>query len=120
MLTLSLNETDGIALLEPHGELTRDDFISVAGLIDPYIEKEGGLNGLMIHTREFPGWDSFGAMLTHFRFVREHHKKIKRLAIVTDSPIGEFAEHIANHFFCAEIKRFAYDEMDQAKNWLSE
>ena len=119
MLTLSLNETDGIALLEPNGELTEDDFKSAAKLLDPYIEQEGGLNGLIIHTPEFPGWDSFAAMVTHLKFVRDHHKKIKRLAIVTDSPLGEFAEHIASHFVSAEIKHFAYDEMDQAKDWLT-
>ena len=36
----------------------------------------------------FPGWESFGALLGHMKFVHEHHKKVVRIAFATDSPIG--------------------------------
>jgi hypothetical protein len=77
------------------------------------------LNGLIIHTKSFPGWDSFAALLSHFRFVKEHHKKVSRVALSTDSALGTFAETVASHFVSAQIKLFSYLEFEQARNWVS-
>lgn len=119
MLNVRLDETTGIVSVAPEGTLKKSDFNAAAAAIDPYIEQQGKLNGLFIETKAFPGWDSFGSMISHLRFVRDHHRKIKRVALATDSPIGNFAEHVASHFVAAEIKTFAYNERDQARLWLT-
>lgn len=119
MLTVNLNEIDGIVILEPGGELTASDFKSAARIIDPYIEKAGRLNGIIIHVRSFPGWDSFSALMTHLTFVKNHHKKVGHVAFVTDSPIGGFAEHVASHFVSAQVKRFSFNAMEAAKQWIT-
>jgi hypothetical protein len=118
MLTVNLNEDEGIVLLEPKGALSKEDFTLVASTVDPYIEKSGKLNGVLIHTKSFPGWDSFGALIKHLSFVKDHHKKVRCVALVTDSAIGGFAEHVASHFISAEVKHFAYDQMYDARNWI--
>ena len=118
MLTININEVDGIAILDPDGELTASDFKSAARIIDPYIEKTGRLNGIIIHVKSFPGWDSFSALMTHLTFVKDHHKKVACIAFATNSPIGGFAEHVASHFVNARIKAFSFDEMDAAKQWI--
>ncbi len=41
----------------------------------------------MIKTGHFPGWEDLDAMLQHFRFVREHHNQIRRVALVTDGAL---------------------------------
>lgn len=46
----------------------------------------------LVEAAAFPGWDSFGAMAAHFRFVRDHHKHLKKIAVVTDSAMGNLAE----------------------------
>jgi hypothetical protein len=120
MLTVKLNATDGIAILEPHGELSEADFKSASAIINPYIEKTGKLNGILIHVKNFPRWDSFAAFLTHFKFIRDHHRKVSHIAFVTDSSVATFAEHIASHFVSADIKCFAYQEMTEAIKWISE
>ena len=51
MLSAEIDEAMGIAILGPDGPLSKDDFESVAKAIDPYIQKTGKLNGLVIHTR---------------------------------------------------------------------
>ena len=53
------------------------------------------------------------------RFVRDHQHEIKRVALATDSPIGDLAEIIGKHFVSAEVKTFGFDERDQAKLWLT-
>jgi hypothetical protein len=118
MLKVDFIESKGIAILEPNGELSSVDFEKAAKTIDPYIEKFGKLNGLVIHTKSFPGWDSFASFITHMKFVKEHHKKVSRIAFVTDSPIGTIAEHITSHFINAEIKHFGFDEIEASKHWI--
>ncbi len=118
MLNINLNEDEGIVLLEPDGALTEEDFKSAASIVDPYLEKSGQLNGVIIHVKSFPGWDSFAALIKHLRFVKDHHQKIACVAFATDSPIGELAEHVASHFVNAEIKHFSFDELNEANNWI--
>ena len=118
MLNVNLNEMDGIAILEPDSKLSEADFKSAAKIIDLYIEKSGKLNGIIIHVKSFPGWDSFSTLLSHLRFIKEHHKKVSHVALATDSPIGGFAQHVASHFISAKIKSFPFSELEQAKEWI--
>ncbi len=120
MLNVRLDESTGIASLSPEGKLSKSDFNAASDKIDPYIEQQGKLNGLFIETKTFPGWDSFGALLSHLSFVRDHHREIKRVALATDSSIGDVAEKLAKHFISAEVKTFDFDERDQAKLWLTD
>jgi len=119
MLSVKIDEVNGIAILEPDGPLSKHDFESAVKIIDPYIEKTGQLRGLIIHTKSFPGWDSFAALSSHLRFVKDHHKKISRVAFSTDSVVGNFAEAVARHFVNAEIKLFSYQELEEARNWVA-
>jgi hypothetical protein len=118
MLNVELDRVTGLAVLRPEGALTESDFDAVAAVIDPYLEANGALNGLIIYTKDFPGWDTFGAMLKHFKFVRSHHQKLSRVALVTDSRIGDVAEKIAGHFISADVTHFPYDQMAEARSWI--
>ncbi len=118
MLKVELDEVEGIAILEPDGELSKSDFISASKIIDPYIESVGELNGIIIHVQSFPGWDSFSSLIAHLTFVKEHHKKVSRIAFATDSPIGSFAGNIANHFVNAKIKKFEFSELETSRKWI--
>jgi len=46
MLSVEIDEVNGIAILEPDGPLSKGDFELAAKIIDPYINKTGQLNGL--------------------------------------------------------------------------
>ncbi len=118
MLNVELDKATGIATLRPEGALSENDFESAASIIDPYIEKSGKLKGIIISTKTFPGWKSFGSLIRHFKFVKEHHNKVSHVALITDSALGDFAEKIAEHFISAEIKHFAFDELSNAQSWI--
>jgi len=118
MLIVKLDEENSIVSIEPTGSLDVKDFQAAASTIDPFIEKCGQLNGLIIHTESFPGWDSFSALVTHLKFVKNHHAKIKRIAFVTDSFIGSLAESLVSHFVEANIKKFPYADLDEANQWI--
>jgi hypothetical protein len=120
MIAVAILEEENVAVLEPSGPLSRLDFEDVKSIIDPVIEEKGKLNGIIIHTREFPGWEDFAGLLSHLTFVHEHHDKVARVAIVTDSQISNFAERIASHFVNARIKSFKYDDIKDALDWVKQ
>lgn len=115
---MDIDESVGIVTLMPDGKLSESDFVTAANTIDPFIVKTGMLLGIVIVTRQFPGWESFASMLEHFKFVKDHHKKISHVALVTDSKVADFAEVIVDHFVSAKIKHFDFDELEDAKKWI--
>ncbi len=107
-----------ILVLEPQGVLTKDDFSYLASIVDPYLAEVGKLKGLMIKTKNFPGWDSFSAVRRHLSFIKKHHEKIDKLAFVTDSSLIEVFQSLAGGFVHPRIKEFMYDETADAFAWL--
>jgi hypothetical protein len=118
MIECSLDAGKSIVYVRPKSALEEDDFVKLARVVDPHIEATGGLAGLIIELAAFPGWESLGAMAAHFRFVRDHHRRVRKVAVVTDSTLGNVAEHLASHFVAAEIKRFPAGETEAARQWI--
>jgi hypothetical protein len=118
MIEHALDKTHSILYLRPKSALEQDDFVQLAKTVDPYIEATGGLAGLIIEVSAFPGWESLGAMAAHFRFVRDHHQRIKKIGLVTDSPLGDVAEHLGSHFVSAEIRHFSAGQLEAARQWV--
>jgi len=118
MIEHSLDTAHSILYLRPKSALEQGDFVQLAKTVDPYIQETGGLSGLIIEVPKFPGWENLGAMAAHFRFVRDHHKHIKKIGLVTDSALGNVAEHLTSHFVSAEIRHFPAGELEAAKRWI--
>ena len=118
MINITVMQDEGIVLVEPSGPLEQPDFEKLAKEIDAFSGDQGRLTGLIIHTKLFPGWDDFSAFLQHMKFVKEHHKEIHRVAIVTDSRMGTIGPAIANPFISAQMKHFGYDSIDEARQWV--
>ena len=119
MIEHSLDTVHSILHVRPKSALNQDDFAELAKTVDAHIDKAGDLTGVIIEAPTFPGWESLGAMAAHFRFVRDHHKHIKRIGLVTDSPVGRVAERLASHFVSAEIKQFPAEGLEAAKQWVT-
>ncbi len=118
MIEHTLDTKHSVLYVRPKSSLEQDDFVQIAKTVDPYIEETGNLAGLIIEAPAFPGWDSFAAIVSHFRFVRDHHQHIRKVGLVTDSLLGNVAEHLAAHFVSAEIKHFRGRELEAAKQWV--
>jgi SpoIIAA-like len=119
MIEYDLDTENSILVVRPESALDKDDFAELAKAVDPHIEATGDLAGLIINAPAFPGWDSFGAMVTHFRFVRDHQKHVKKIAVVTDSHLGDVAERLASHFVSAKIRHFPAGQIEQAREWIT-
>ena len=118
MIKFELLTKDGVLIVMPEGPLASNDFAELTEVVDPYIEKHGKLNGLMIYTKSFPGWKDFEGLVSHFRFVKDHHRNLTKVALVTDSKAASVAETLAKHFVSAEIKHFDFADKNTALDWL--
>ena len=118
MLQHELLRDRGILILKPGGALRAEDFTALTAAVDPYIDQQGELKGLLIEAPSFPGWENFAALLSHLRFVRDHHRHIRRIAVVSDSPLLAAAPKIASHFVRAQLRTFAATDVAAALAWI--
>lgn len=118
-VTVELLEEQGIAVLEPKGRLGAEDFDHIASVLDPWIERHYALHGLVVHARKFPGWEDAGSFFRHVQFIRQHHRNVERIAVAGDGVAIDWLPKIAAQFVNAEVKTFAYDQLDAAKTWAA-
>jgi len=119
MLDYSIMKSEGILVLNPKEPLCKEDFSGLGAVVDAYLSDHTKLHGVLIKAKKFPGWESFSAFTAHMHFVREHHKQVERVAIVTDSPIGNIVESLGKHFTSAEIQHFHFNQDIKAWMWLT-
>jgi hypothetical protein len=110
----------GVLVVEIGQALRAQDFDVLAATADTWIDANGDLLGIVIHTREFPGWENLGSLIQHVRFVRDHHRRVGRVALASDSRLADLAPRLAEHFVQAEVRRFGYDDLDAAIMWAGE
>ena len=118
MISHQLLRDEGILIVKPSSPLEANDFKELAREVDPFIEERGSLKGLLLEAESFPGWHGFEALVSHLRFVHDHHAKIKKIAAVSDSKFLSIMPRIAAHFVSAEIKHFAFADKTAALEWL--
>jgi hypothetical protein len=109
----------GVLVVEPAGPLRAEDFDALALIVDPWIEAHGELRGLVVHAREFPGWENLGSLWRHLRFVRDHHRRVRRVALCAGGTLAALGPGLAEHFVAAELRHFGYDDLDRAIAWAS-
>ena len=119
MLEHELLTETGVLIARPKGPLSEMDFTALAADADAYIETHGALNGLMICAEKFPGWENLDGAISHFKFVRDHHRKILKVAFVSDSDVLALLPKLVSHFVSAEVKHFKGDEEAEALAWIA-
>lgn len=115
-----LDEQSGVLTVEIYGPLTSENFEIMAQSVDSWVEKRGELRGLVLHVKEFPGWENLGSFLSHLEFVKEHHRKIRRVAFAADGVVPNIMSKLAMQFMDAEIKTYKYDQLRRAQGWAGE
>lgn len=118
MIHAELLRDDGILVVSLVDRLESIDFDQLRLLADPYIEKHGDLNGLLIDAESFPGWENFSSLLSHIHFARQYQERIERVAAVTDNNFIAILPKVSDYFASAEVRSFAYQDRDKALNWL--
>ena len=116
MLTHELRADTAILILRPQGALEASDFKSLATVVDAYLDHGGMLQGVLISARSFPGWDSLDALVAHLKFVRAHHTRVEKIAVVAEGLVAKLLPNLARHFVHAKLHHF--DDEATALAWL--
>ena len=118
MLHHEIDTENGVLTVTPSGELSAMDFKLLTDAVDEYNARHEPLQSMMILTEHFPGWDSFGAMFQHLKFIRKQRDQVRKIAAVTDSGFLTVMPHIIDHFIKAEVRHFDYADRAQAEAWV--
>jgi hypothetical protein len=111
----------GVLVIEPQGALRAEDFDALSAAVDSWIEStKQPLHGVVVHAKAFPGWENLGSLLKHVRFVRDHHRRVKRVALSTDTALAGIASNLVDHFTESTIKRYDYEDFNCAIDWASD
>ena len=107
----------GVLLVQPAGPLRATDFDMIALAGDPWSEPRGKLRGLVVQTREFPGWENVAGFVRHVHVARGHRDVLGRVALATDVHLPDLKPELADHFIRAERRRFGYYDLGTAIAW---
>lgn len=119
-ITPTLDGSTGVVTAEVTQALRIEDFEVLAATVDPWMREKGELPGLVLHLRGLPGWASVGSLVRHVRFVVGHQGKIRRIALVTDSPVAATLATAADHVVHPRIRTFGFDELAAAQSWAAD
>lgn len=106
-------------LLEPSGALSPKDLDALTARFDAYVNARDRIPNLVIRAVSFPTWTDFGTLLKHLRFIREHHRLVRKVALVSDARALDIAPRIAGHFVSAEIRPFPARDYAAALDWVA-
>ncbi|RKF20229.1 STAS/SEC14 domain-containing protein [Alginatibacterium sediminis] len=116
MIDISVSE--GIARVHVTKNLSKDDFARLQHEVDSRVGSEDEVNGLLIESQELPHWDSLAALSAHLKFIHNHHKKLKAVAIVSDAASNSLLKLLPQHFVKAQIKVFPSNQQQAASLWI--
>lgn len=110
---------EGVVVVKLLAPLATETFEALALTVDHYLATHDRLEGLVVEAQSRPSWENLGSFLRHLGFVRAHHKKIARVALVTDAPIARAAATLADRMLGPEVRSFPADALDGAIGWAA-
>lgn len=120
MLRITEDPARNCLLLEPSGALSPRDLDTLIARFDRYVNERDRIPNLVIRAVSFPTWTDFATLLKHLRFIRDHHRMVRKVALVSDARALDIAPRIAGHFVSAEIRHFPAKDYAAALDWVSE
>lgn len=112
-----LLQDKGVMVVEVTRPLSARDFDAVGLAADPWIKAHGKLEGVVVHTRAFPGWEDFASLVRHVQFAGDYVRKVRRVALVTNASLVRLTPQVAGRLVEAELKTFGFEELDAAVTW---
>lgn len=120
MLKITDDRARHCLVLEPTGSLSQADLDRLREHFDAVVVETGRPPNLLVHAASFPSWADLGALAKHARFIREHHRMIARVAIVSDARALDLAPRVARRLVAADIRHFPETALDEALAWVAE
>jgi hypothetical protein len=98
--------------------LKSDDFQQIAPQVDVLIHQHGKIR-LLVDASQFGGWDNMKAFEQHVHFVKTHHQKIERAAVIAGHLWQHWVAGVIRLFVHPEIRVYDKDQEKEAMQWIA-
>jgi hypothetical protein len=99
-------------------KLKSDDFSLLAPQIDSLITQYGTIR-LLIDASGFNGWENIAAFEKHAGFIKDHHRKIERIAVIAPHDWQHWLIGAVRVFLHPEVKAFDKSHENEAVQWIT-
>jgi len=118
MIEITTNDSSALIEARISGHLQADDFGEVAPQVDEFISSHEKVS-VLLDLIDFHGWENVTAARTHFKFIKDHHKRIERIAVVANKTWQHWIAAVVGTFISSKEKCFDEHQKEEARNWLT-
>ena len=94
-----------------------DDFQKLALQVDPLIRQHNNIR-LLIDASKFHGWETISAFKNHVAFIKGHHRKVERIAIIAAHKWQHWLIRIISRFVHPEVRAYDKSTENEALQWV--
>ena len=117
MITIEFH-ADRYVELRPEGAMSEDDFEKLRDAFDGFVNEHDSVPNLLVRPKGIPHWASPAAMGKHLHFLKEHHRLVRKVALVGDLGPLAIVPVLADLFVAPSVRHFPADKLDAARTWL--
>ncbi len=118
MITLT-TLSDNIIKVQVTGTLEESDFQKLGAEIDTLLAQYVSVR-LLVDATTFNGWSNMQAATNHFKLVRDHQKRVERIALIAGHAWQHWVAGMMSVFVHPQVKVFDATEQMEAEAWVRE
>lgn len=116
MIEKLTQSSDDVLGFKASGNITKADYETMVPAVEAALQTYESVRVLLDLT-EFK-WEKAEAWGSDWKFGRDFHKKINKMAIVGDKTWEKWLATVAGPFYAVEAKFYQADDIDSAWAWL--
>ena len=98
-------------------KLSAGDFRQLAPQIDFLLQQQGSIR-LLVDASNFDGWENLAAFEKHIGFVKTHHQKVERIAVIVGRNWQYWVIGTMRLFLHPEVQTFDKGRESEAQKWI--
>lgn len=109
---------DGVLKITVPEKLSAEDFRQVAPQIDTLLQQRDTIR-LLVDASHFGGWEDMAAFEKHVGFVKTHHQKVERIAVIVGHHWQYWVIGTMRLFLHPEVRTFEQGQESEAQRWIT-
>ena len=119
MLDFQPNDEQAVAHVRLHGSIAENEYSQFLPRLEAFIERHGRIR-VLLDLRGFDGWEDVSAFWQHVLLVKDHHRAVRRIAIVGERTWERVIAELVPRLAGVEGRYFDAASLDDAEIWAAE
>jgi hypothetical protein len=116
MIKTEVISTNALKLTVP-AKLKSEDVSEIGPQIDALISKHEQIR-LLIDASGFNGWNNITTFETHAKFIKSHHQKVERIAVIVAHDWQHWLIGAVRIFVHPEVRAYDQSHESEALQWI--